>query len=132
MLRTRFCELFDIEAPLLQAAIWPATVPELVAAVSEAGGLGSIGAVFGSADLVRGQIERVRELTDKPFVVNHVVPLLDEEAFEATLEAPPRRCRSRWGTPAASSSERTRPGRRRSTRCTPLARLATRRRSGST
>jgi NAD(P)H-dependent flavin oxidoreductase YrpB (nitropropane dioxygenase family) len=37
MLRTRFCELFEIEAPVLQAAIWPATAPELVAAVSGAG-----------------------------------------------------------------------------------------------
>ena len=45
--------------------------------------------MFGQADLVRRQIEQVRELTDKPFVVNHVVPVLDEEAFEATLEARP-------------------------------------------
>lgn len=89
MLRTPFCDLFDIEAPLLQAAIWPATSPELVAAVAEAGGLGSLGAVFGSADRVREQIRRVRELTERPFVVNHVVPLLDEKAFEATLEARP-------------------------------------------
>jgi enoyl-[acyl-carrier protein] reductase II len=89
MLRTRFCELFEIEAPILQAPIWPAASPELVAAVSEAGGLGSIGAVNGSAEDVRGQIERVRELTDRPFVVNHVVPRLDEQAFEVTLEARP-------------------------------------------
>jgi len=89
MLHTRFCELFGIEAPILQAAIWPATSPGLVAGVSEAGGLGSIGAVFGSAESVRTQIERVQELTDRDFVVNHVVPLLDEEAFEATLEARP-------------------------------------------
>ena len=47
-LRTRFCELFGIEVPVLQAAIWPATSPELVAAVSGAGGLGSIGAIFES------------------------------------------------------------------------------------
>ena len=89
MLRTRFCTLFDIQAPILQAAIWPATTPELVAEVSEAGGLGSIGAVFGSADSVRAQIERVRGLTERPFVVNHVVPLLDEDAFQVTLEARP-------------------------------------------
>jgi enoyl-[acyl-carrier protein] reductase II len=89
MLRTRFCELFGTEAPILQAAIWPATVPGLVAAVSEAGGLGSIGGLFGSADELRDQIERVRELTDRPFAVNHVVPVLDEEAFEVTLEARP-------------------------------------------
>jgi enoyl-[acyl-carrier protein] reductase II len=89
MLRTRFCQLFGIEAPILQAAIWPATSPSLVAAVSEAGGLGSIGALFASADQIREQIERVRELTERPFAVNHVVPVLDEGAFEATLEARP-------------------------------------------
>jgi enoyl-[acyl-carrier protein] reductase II len=60
-----------------------------VAAVSGAGGLGSVGAVFGSADHVRRQIERVRKLTERPFVVNHVVPNLDEDAFEVTLEARP-------------------------------------------
>jgi enoyl-[acyl-carrier protein] reductase II len=87
--RTRFCALFDLEVPVLQAAIWPATAPELVAAVSEAGALGSVGAVFGSAEHVREQMDRVRALTERPFVVNHVVPLLDEEALQATLEEPP-------------------------------------------
>jgi enoyl-[acyl-carrier protein] reductase II len=89
VLRTPICDLLDIEVPIMQAAIWPATAPELVAAVSEAGGLGSIGSVFESAESVKRQIERVRELTERPFTVNHVVPLLDEDAFEATLEAQP-------------------------------------------
>jgi enoyl-[acyl-carrier protein] reductase II len=89
VLRTRFCQLFGIEAPILQAPIWPATSPSLVAAVAEAGGLGSIGALFASADQIREQIERVRELTERPFAVNHVVPVLDEAAFEATLDARP-------------------------------------------
>ena len=44
MLRTPFCDLFGIEHPIVQAAIWPATSPELVAAVANAGGLGSLGA----------------------------------------------------------------------------------------
>jgi nitronate monooxygenase/enoyl-[acyl-carrier protein] reductase II len=78
-----------MKVPIMQAAIWPATAPELVAAVSEAGGLGSIGSVFESADSVQGQMARVREITPRPFVVNHVVPLLDEAAFQATLEAEP-------------------------------------------
>ncbi len=89
MLRTPICDLLDIEVPIIQAAIWPATAPELVAAVSEAGGLGSVGSVFESAESIERQIERVRELTERPFAVNHVVPLLDEDAFEATLEAQP-------------------------------------------
>lgn len=89
MLRTPVCENLGIEVPIMQAAIWPATSAELVAAVSETGGLGSIGSVFESAETVEKQIARVRELSDRPFAVNHVVPLLDEEAFEATLEARP-------------------------------------------
>ncbi len=89
MLRTPACDILGIEVPVVQAAIWPATSAELVAAVSEAGGLGSIGSVFEPAESVERQIARVRELTNRPFAVNHVVPLLDEEAFEATLEAKP-------------------------------------------
>ena len=54
--------------------------PVDVLIVVSVGGLGSIGGVFEAADELRGQIERVRELTDRPFVVNHVVPALDEEA----------------------------------------------------
>jgi enoyl-[acyl-carrier protein] reductase II len=89
MLRTRFCDLVGIEYPIVQAAIWPATSPELVAAVSNAGGLGSIGAVFESAESLQRQVARVRELTDRPFAINHVVPLLNEEAFAFTLAAKP-------------------------------------------
>jgi nitronate monooxygenase/enoyl-[acyl-carrier protein] reductase II len=84
----------------MQAAIWPATSPELVAAVSEAGGLGSVGSVFETAESVQGQIARVREMTQRPFAVNHVVPLLDEEAFEATLEAKPAVISLALGDPA--------------------------------
>jgi len=87
--RTLFCELFDLDVPILQAAIWPATSPELVAAVSNAGALGTVAGIFSSADALRAQIERVRELSDRPFVVNHVVSSLDEDAFQATLDARP-------------------------------------------
>lgn len=89
MLRTPACDVLGIEVPVVQAAIWLATSPALVAAVSEAGGLGSVGYVFESAESIERQVARVRELTERPFAVNHVVPLLDEEAFEATLEAKP-------------------------------------------
>jgi enoyl-[acyl-carrier protein] reductase II len=100
MLRTPVCDLLGIEVPIMQAAIWPATSPELVAAVSEAGGLGSVGSVFESAESIQKQISRVRELTKRPFAVNHVVPLLDEEAFEATLEAEPAVISLALGDPA--------------------------------
>jgi nitronate monooxygenase/enoyl-[acyl-carrier protein] reductase II len=101
VLRTRFCELFGIDAPILQAAIWPATSPELVAAVSNAGALGTVAGIFSDADGLRGQIERVRALTERPFVVNHVVSSLDEDAFEATLEAHPAAVSFALGDPGA-------------------------------
>lgn len=88
-MRTRLCDLLKLEVPVIQAAIWPATTPELVAAVNRAGAIGSLGAVFGSAEAIASEIDRTRELTDRPFIVNHVVPQLDEGAFEATLEARP-------------------------------------------
>ena len=90
MLRTRLCELLRIELPVIQASIGPWTSPELVAAVSNAGALGSIGTSLWSAEDVRKQIARVRELTDRPFAVNHTVRPLNEEAFALTLEAEPR------------------------------------------
>ncbi|MDQ5826663.1 MAG: nitronate monooxygenase [Chloroflexota bacterium] len=100
MLRTPVCDVLGIEVPVMQAAIWPATAPELVAAVSEVGGLGSIGSVFESAESVERQIARVRQLTNHPFAVNHVVPLLDDGAFEATLEAKPAVVSLALGDPA--------------------------------
>ena len=101
MHRTPFCELLGIEVPVLQAAIWPATSPELVAAVSEAGAVGTIAGIFGTADHLAEQIERVRSLTNRPFVVNHVVPNLDEGAFQATLDARPAAVSLALGHPGA-------------------------------
>jgi nitronate monooxygenase/enoyl-[acyl-carrier protein] reductase II len=88
-MQTRLCELLDIEVPIVQAAIWPATTPELVAEVNRAGAIGSLGAVFAPADRLEDEIHRTEALTDRPFIVNHVVPQLDEDAFEATLAASP-------------------------------------------
>lgn len=101
MIRTGLCDILGIEVPVIQAAIWPATSPELVAAVGEAGAIGSVGAAFSSAEQVTGEIEAVRELTDRPFIVNHVVPQLDEAAFQATLEARPAAVSLALGDPGA-------------------------------
>ena len=90
MLRTPVCDLLGMEVPIMQAAIWPATAPELVAAVSEAGGLGSIGAVFESAESIQMQIARVQEITPRPFAVNHVVPLLEKQLSEPASRRSPR------------------------------------------
>jgi nitronate monooxygenase/enoyl-[acyl-carrier protein] reductase II len=89
VLSTALCRLLDIEVPVIQAPIVPGAGPELVAAVSNAGGIGSLGAAFRSADQLGADIARVRELTDRPFIVNHVVPLVDDISFALCLEARP-------------------------------------------
>lgn len=68
--RTVLCDILDIEHPILQGGMaWVAT-GELAAAVSKAGGLGIIGAGNAPEAVVKQEILKVREATDKPFGVN--------------------------------------------------------------
>lgn len=70
MLKTKICDLLGIEYPIIQGGMaWLATY-ELASAVSEAGGLGIIGAGNAPASWVGEQIDKLREKTDKPFGVN--------------------------------------------------------------
>lgn len=70
MLQTEITELLNIRYPLFQGGMaWLAT-HELATAVSEAGGLGIIGAGNAPPDWVQDQIDQVRRKTDKPFGVN--------------------------------------------------------------
>lgn len=77
-LRTDLCDLLGIEYPICLAGMGGIrfTPPELVAAVSEAGGLGVFGATGDEPDELRKRIRRVRELTDKPFGVDLLLPVV--------------------------------------------------------
>lgn len=83
MLRTCLCDLLKIEYPILQGGMAHLATGELAAAVSEAGGLGIIGAGNAPAEWVRQEIRKVKERTDKPFGVNvmllspHVKEVMD-------------------------------------------------------
>jgi nitronate monooxygenase len=72
MIRTRVCDLFGIDVPILNAPMASAAGGELAAAVSAAGGLGFIGAMGHDAAWLRAQIRLVRERTDKPFGVGFI------------------------------------------------------------
>ena len=77
-MKTDITKLFEIEYPIIQGGMaWVATA-ELAAAVSEAGGLGIIGAGGAPATWVREQIQKVKEKTKKPFGVN--LMLMNPEA----------------------------------------------------
>ncbi len=80
ILENRLTELLDIKYPIIQGGMaWVAT-GELAAAVSKAGGLGIIGSGNAPADIIRQEIKKVKEETDKPFAVNIMLlsPFVDD------------------------------------------------------
>jgi nitronate monooxygenase len=90
-----------LAVPIVQAPMAGATTPRLVAAVSNAGGLGSLPAGYNEPAKVREQIEQVRALTDKPFAVNLFVGECTPPAAEVMRRAHERlrRYRDELGIP---------------------------------
>lgn len=81
-MQTEVSRLLGIEYPIIQGGMAWVAEYHLAAAVSEAGGLGLIGAANAPADWVREQIREAKKLTDKPFGVNIMLmsPYADEVA----------------------------------------------------
>lgn len=79
-MKTRVSELLGIEYPVIQGGMAWVAEHHLAAAVSNAGGLGLIGAASAPPEVVRDEIRRTKALTDKPFGVN--VMLLNPNAPE--------------------------------------------------
>ena len=75
MLRTPICDLFGIEHPILLAGMGGVSMAPLVAAVSNAGGLGVMGAANLSPDDLRSEIRKTKALTTKPFAVDLLAPI---------------------------------------------------------
>jgi enoyl-[acyl-carrier protein] reductase II len=90
VLRTPLCGLLGIDVPIIGAPFGPWEQVELAAAICGAGGLGSLGTGLRTVPELRAQWKRMRELTDRPFAVNHTNRPFDEAAFAATLAAAPR------------------------------------------
>jgi enoyl-[acyl-carrier protein] reductase II len=89
-LRTRLTELLGIEKPVVQASLGQWTSVDLAAAVSNVGGLGTIGTVLTPAERIAEYVRHTRALTDRPFAVNYSARgPFDPESFDATVEARP-------------------------------------------
>lgn len=70
MFNSKICEILNIKYPIFQGAMAWIADSSLASAVSNAGGLGIIAAGNAPAEIVREQIRKTKELTDKPFGVN--------------------------------------------------------------
>jgi len=90
-IKTKMTELLGIEHPIMLAGMAWVSVPEIVAAVSNAGGLGMLNPVVYTPEETKQAIKKVRSLTDKPFAVNItlIFPLSREYAQIALEEKVP-------------------------------------------
>lgn len=82
-MKTRITQLLGIKHPVIQGAMTWVSFPPLVAAVSNAGGLGILGAAFMSPEELRENIREIRRLTDNPFGVNFAA---DNPELDTLLE----------------------------------------------
>jgi enoyl-[acyl-carrier protein] reductase II len=100
VLQTPVCDVLGVDVPIVQGSFGPWTNAELSAAVSAAGGLGSVGTALLDANRVRELIRQVRELTDRPFAVNFTARPLVDDVFEAVLAEAPAVVSYALGDPA--------------------------------
>jgi enoyl-[acyl-carrier protein] reductase II len=89
-MKTALCDLLGIEYPIIQAGM--GTVPDagLVAAVCEAGALGTLSSFQRTFEDFSRELRLLSDLTERPFAVNHLVPFIPAGAFEASLSVHPR------------------------------------------
>lgn len=97
---TAFCRLAGVPLPIIQAPIGGLAVPELVAAVSDAGGLGMLPVTWHEPPEIDESLGKVRALTNRPFGVNLILEWPQEERLRQCLEAGVRIVSFFWGDPA--------------------------------
>jgi NADH:quinone reductase (non-electrogenic) len=83
-MRTRITELFGVEHPIMQGGMMHVGLAEMAAAVSNAGGLGTLtGLTQPTPDALRAEIARTRTMTDKPFAVNlTILPSINPPPYD--------------------------------------------------
>src|SRR3954470_21376607 len=85
-MKTALCERLGIELPIIQAPMGGAAGPILAAAVSNAGGLGTLPLWRADNETMRRQIRETRKLTSRPFAINLVLETPQEERLAVCLE----------------------------------------------
>jgi nitronate monooxygenase len=86
MISTLLTQRLGVRHPIIQAGMGGAACADLAAAVSSAGGVGTLGMIRRSPGFIRDQIRRTRALTPRPFGVNLVPPVPSPEGIEAQFE----------------------------------------------
>ena len=96
MIHTRICDLLGISHPIVLGGMGTATTAPLVAAVSNAGGFGTLGTSAFDAATLDKEIAAILERTEKPFGVNHLLFQIRDDMFRVTLQAKPAVAAFAW------------------------------------
>ena len=99
MIRTPVCDLLGLEHPIALGGMGSIYSPDLVAAVSNAGGLGAMGCHYMSAEQVKAGTTAIRARTNKAFGLNFLIFDVKEEGFAAALALQPAVVAFAWPRP---------------------------------
>ncbi len=97
MLKTKLCELFGIEYPIVSAGMGAVAMADLASAVSEAGGLGTLGLGVCSREGIEIEIAAARSRTSKPLAANLIVPFIRPGIVAAVARLPIQMVTFFWG-----------------------------------
>lgn len=96
MIHTHLCDLLGMPHPIVLGGMGTATTARLVAAVSNAGGFGTLGTSAFNAATLENEIAAINESTDKPFGINHLLFQIRDDMFAVTLRARPKVAAFAW------------------------------------
>lgn len=96
MIHTRLCDLLGIPHPIVLGGMGSATTAPLVAAVSNGGGLGTLGTSAFDAATLESEVAAIQERTEKPFGINHLLFQIRDDMFRVTLHAKPAVAAFAW------------------------------------
>jgi len=99
MIETPVCRILGIAHPIVLGGMAGHTSAPLVAAVSNAGGLGTMGLASMTAGQVHTACAEIRKATDRPFGVNFLLFRVDDAAYEAALQERPPVMALAWPRP---------------------------------
>ncbi|MBT3535526.1 MAG: nitronate monooxygenase [Rhodospirillaceae bacterium] len=99
MIKTRVCELLNIEHPVAIGGMGSIFSPPLVSAVSQGGGLGAMGCHRLTIDQIKSATAEIRQGTNKPFALNFLLFDFDEACFQTALDEGPSVMAFAWSRP---------------------------------